>query len=68
MQSPAIAPTPASDNGTGEAVAANRRSHAPVSLIDLPGDYWAVQLIALSTQPELKAFMAETTSTNSPAP
>ena len=36
------------------------RSQAPVSLKDLPGDYWAVQLIALSTQPELKAFMAET--------
>ena len=29
-----------------------------VSLIDLC-DYWAVQLIALSTQSELKAFMAE---------
>ena len=55
-------PTTASNNRTeAEAEAeANSRSQAPVSLKDLPGDYWAVQLIALSTQPELKAFMAET--------
>ena len=58
VESPAIAPTPASDNGTSEAVA-SYRPETPVSLIDLPSDYWAVQLIALSTQSELKAFMAE---------
>ena len=58
VESPAKDPTPASDNGTSEAVAPYP-PETPVSLIDLPSDYWAVQLIALSTQSELKAFMAE---------
>ena len=52
-------PTAALDSRTGEGEASSR-SEAPVSLKDLPGDYWAVQLIALSTQGELKTFMAET--------
>jgi len=50
--------TPASAHGTNEAVA-SYQPETPVSLIDLPGNYWAVQLIALSSQSELKAFMAE---------
>ena len=48
----------ASDNRSSEAEP-SFRPEKPVLLQDLPGTYWAVQLIALSTQSELKAFMAE---------
>ena len=51
-------PAKSSDGPAREAVASNR-PQTPVSLHDLPGNYWAVQLIALSSQSELKAFMAE---------
>ena len=49
-------PTAALDSRSGEGKASV--DQAPVSLKDLPGDYWAVQLIALSAG-EL-TFMAET--------
>ena len=58
IEPPDEPPAVASDNRSSEAVP-SFRPEAPVSLQDLPGTYWAVQLIALSTQSELKAFMAE---------
>lgn len=58
IEPPDEPPAVATDNRSSEAVP-SFRLETPVSLQDLPGTYWAVQLIALSTQRELKAFMAE---------
>jgi septal ring-binding cell division protein DamX len=58
LQSPVASLTPSAS--TAEQRPPVRPAAEPASLEDLPGDYWAVQLIALNSQAELQDFMQST--------
>lgn len=57
-QQPVVSMTPAAS--TVEKRASATKAAKSASLEDLPGDYWAVQLIALNSQAELRDFMQST--------
>lgn len=52
-------PAATSDTNVPKHVALAYQPNGPVSLLDLPEDFWAVQLVAVSTREALEAFALE---------